>query len=158
MLTRLFFGLVLGLIMYMPRPRRPESPPPIGAPGDRLPSSPDIEEGPWNDVLPHLPGDVEPGPRRPGSPGPTPRVPPTPPPGFDGEWPPASERPDVPPTPPPGHDGPWPDAGQRTIIEAIRELIRELRSLRATAGVAAGDARSGVERIDPPEAPEIVPL
>lgn len=158
MLTRLLFGLVLGLIMYMPRPRGPESPPLIGAPGDKLPSSPDTQERPSIDIYPRLPDDVEPGIYRPRRPGPTPRVPPTPPPGYEGEWPPASERPDVPPISPPGHDGPWPDADRRSIIDAIRELIRELRGLRAAGGASAGDARRGVERIHPSDRPDIVPL
>jgi hypothetical protein len=52
-------------------------------------------------------------------------VPPTPPPGYEGEWPPASERDDVPPTPPPGFEGDWPGT-KPTIRERIIDILRDL--------------------------------
>jgi len=73
-------------------------------------------------------------------------VPPTPPPGYEGEWPPAGERPDVPPTPPPGHEGPWP--GDRpSILDRLRELIQDLRLFDRDPGrrVHLADARVGAE-------------
>jgi hypothetical protein len=130
MLSRLIFGLALGLLMYMPRPRG-ETPPGTLPPGADGP--PDVDTPP---------GDVDPpdwGPVPPVDDGPpiyhgdppigrhfphTPSVPPTPPPGYEGEWPPAGERPDVPPTPPPGFEGDWPGE-HRSIFDRIIELLRK---------------------------------
>lgn len=156
MLARLVFSLVLGLLMYIPRPvprppidtvpPTPDEPPP-GDGGDVPPIGiPDVDPPgtpiPMPDIeLPHWP----PGRGR------GPSVPPTPPPGYEGYWPPASERPDTPPTPPPGHDGPWNPGGGGDISlrERIREIIRELNALlgQGKPGKAVGDADEGVRKL-----------
>lgn len=157
MLTRLVFSLVLGLLMYVPRPvPRP--------PVDTVPSTPEeLPPGGDGDGMPSIdppemdvPGRPIPMPEielpdwptgRPG--GHVPSLPPTPPPGFEGEWPPASERPDVPPTPPPGHDGPWSPGHDSSFRERIREIIRELQVLLSQdrPAKAVGDADEGVKRL-----------
>lgn len=151
MLSRLVFGLALGLLMYMPRPRGPESglPPtlPPGADGPPIDDGPPVidypspEDGPPGDVLPiPLP---DPGGRR-HVPGHTPSVPPTPPPGYEGEWPPAGERPDAPPTPPPGHEGPWP--GRRPgVFDLIDQVKRLLFDVRVDPRMLHADAKVGAE-------------
>ena len=110
MLARFAFGLVAGLLMYVPRPiprppvDNPPSPdtPPPGTEDVPPVDLPDIDIEPPSIPLPDVPTPPD---------GPFdsyPSVPPTPPPGYEGEWPPASERADVPPTPPPGYEGDWP--------------------------------------------------
>ena len=142
MLARLCFGLVLGLIMYMPRPRGPESMPPTGPPGsDDFPT-------PGDDVPPEI--DILPMPQRHRHPEILPDMPPTPPPGYEGEWPPATSGPDAPPpTPPPGHVGPWPGSPKPSIIEQLRELIRSIRELGPTDGAVLRDAQQGADDLEP---------
>jgi hypothetical protein len=143
MLARLVFGLVLGLLMYMPRPRGPESNPPGLPPGaDELPPDGGLDVEPIPLPMP----DVEPMPPK-HYPGPMPSVPPTPPPGYEGEWPPASERPDAPPTPPPGHDGPWPGREKKSIIDVLRGLIDQLQRLDPKDAVATTGAKRGAEGV-----------
>lgn len=155
MLARLVFSLVLGLLMYVPRPA-PR--PPI----DTVPPTPDtLPPGRDGDGVPPKvdpPGRPIPLPeiRLPRMPkGPhgrhAPSLPPTPPPGHAGEWPPASERPDRPPTPPPGHDGPWSPGNDFSFRERIREIIRELQVLlnQDRPAKAIGDADEGVKKLGP---------
>jgi hypothetical protein len=139
MLARLFFGLVLGLLMYLPRPTQPR----INRPDDSPPSPQDVPpEGDGGDLeLPEMAPPIwrHPSPDPPKVPGRghgrLPNVPPTPPPGYDGEWPPASERDELPPTPPPGYDGDWPGAGgERSVRDQLRELLRQIRELLRGSG------------------------
>lgn len=171
MLARLVFSLVLGLLMYVPRPvpRPPvDSVPPT--PDDLPPGSrdgvppidlPDVDPPGAPPVLPDI--EVPDWPSGPGGSDNLPSVPPTPPPGFEGEWPPASERPQVPkgpklpPTAPPGHTGPWnpvdeggvEGGGDSSFRERVREIIRDLRELLAEnkQGKAVGDAGEGVKKL-----------
>jgi hypothetical protein len=119
MLERLLWGLVLGLLMYVPRPMPPRGDGPGSPP--RPPGSPPPGDGPGPIPLPRHR-------HRPSLP---PAPPPTPPPGHHGPWPPACDRPDVPPTPPPGHYGPWPgdDPTPSAISERLREMLAQLRDL-----------------------------
>lgn len=121
MLSRLIFGLALGLLMYMPRPRGPESGPPGTLPPG-VDGPPGVDHPPGDEIPPiELPTDPPIHRKSPF----TPSVPPTPPPGYEGEWPPASERPDAPPTPPPGYEGDWPGSHpslRGRIIDALRDL------------------------------------
>ena len=156
MLARLVFSLVLGLLMYVPRPvprPTPEDAPPT--PGG-FPPDGDIGVPPVDMPEIDLPGlppidmpEIE-LPEHPGM-GRYPSVPPTPPPGYDGAWPPASERPDGPPTPPPGFDGPWSPAPSSSVRERVQELLREIRSLLGPEGslrdTAVVDAGSGAKRV-----------
>lgn len=129
MLSRLIFGLALGLLMYMPRPRGdsppPTLPPGVDGPPDDAPFPPDdgVPDVPATPDMPDLSDLPHPPDRRPAPM--MPSVPPTPPPGYEGEWPPASERPDVPPTPPPGYDGIWPDS-RPSLRDRILDLLRDL--------------------------------
>ncbi|MCW2921774.1 MAG: hypothetical protein JWL76_1648 [Thermoleophilia bacterium] len=163
MLARLVFSLVLGLLMYIPRPvprppvdsvpPTPDDLPPGSGDGDGVPpiGEPPVGEPPV--VLP----DIE-FPDWPSGPGGDnlPSVPPTPPPGYEGDWPPASERPTgpkLPPTAPPGHTGPWNPVegggGDATFRERVREIIKDLRELLSEnkQGKAVGDADEGVKKL-----------
>lgn len=162
MLARLVFSLVLGLLMYVPRP---VPRPPI----DTVPPTPDeLPPGGDGDGVPPIDiPDVDP----PGTPIPIPdiempdfpsgpggflpSVPPTPPPGYEGEWPPASERPQVPPTPPPGVEGPWSPGSDSSFRERVRDIIKDLRELLAEnkQGKAVGDADEGVKKLTPVNPP-----
>ena len=149
MVTRLVLGLVLGLLMARPRPVEPRVAPPSTPtvdredppPGAAMPAPmPDIELPGRPVPMPDIdrPGCTMPAPmpdidrpRRPRHrPMPAPSVPPTPPPGFEGEWPPATERRGLPPTPPPGYVGTWPgentDRSSRIqdLLDQIRELLK----------------------------------
>ena len=156
MLARLVFSLVLGLLMYIPRPvprppidtvpPTPDELPP-GGDGDGVPpiDMPDVDPPGTPIPLPEI--ELPDWPKGPGRD--LPSVPPTPPPGYDGEWPPASERPDAPPTPPPGHEGPWLPGGDSSFRERVREIIRDLRELlnETRPGKAVGDAGEGVKKL-----------
>jgi hypothetical protein len=138
MLARLVFSLVLGLLMYIPRPNpTPGTTPPTpgGTPPGGTPPSGGDDDGPPIRKLPFpLPDEPRgkiPGRRRPH----LPSVPPTPPPGYDGDWPPASEREKLPPTPPPGHEGDWPGSKPgNSINETIKDLMRQIRDLLRERG------------------------
>ncbi len=159
MLARLVFSLVLGLLMYVPRPvprppidtvpPTPDELPP-GGDGDGVPPIGIPEVDPPSTPIPIPDIELPDWPSGPG--GNLPSVPPTPPPGYEGEWPPASERPErpTPPTPPPGHEGPWnPRGGDASFRERVREIIKDLRELLAEnkQGKAVGDADEGVRKL-----------
>ncbi|MCW2922969.1 MAG: hypothetical protein JWM98_373 [Thermoleophilia bacterium] len=143
MFVRLLSGLVLGLLMMRPRPTpsttapttTPPDLPPGAGDGDGVPpvDGPVIEPGPDGPPTtgPHVPTIPRPTfPHRPTTPH-LPSVPPTPPPGYEGAWPPGSsvDGPDAPPTGPPGVDD-WPSTdGGGSIIDRIREALRELRTI-----------------------------
>jgi hypothetical protein len=144
MLSRLIFGLALGLLMYMPRPRGPQSGPPgtlppgvDGPPGADFPPG---EDGPPEIELPTDPQIHRHFPH-------TPSVPPTPPPGYEGDWPPASERPDAPPTPPPGFEGEWPGS-KPSLRERLIDLLRDLGFFDNVKKKAVlMDAKAGVQEV-----------
>jgi hypothetical protein len=162
MLARLVFSLVLGLLMYVPRPvprppidtvpPNPDELPP-GGDGDGIPpiGIPDVDPPGTPIPIPDI--EVPDWPSGPG--GHLPSVPPTPPPGYEGEWPPASERPDGPPTPPPGVDGPWNPGSDSSFRERVRDIIKDLRELLAEnkQGKAVGDADEGVRKLKPVSPP-----
>ncbi len=157
MLARLVFSLVLGLLMYIPRPvprppidtvpPTPDELPP-GGDGDGVPPIDIPEIDPPGRPIPMPEIELPDWPKGPPS-GHGPTVPPTPPPGYEGEWPPASERPDAPPTAPPGHEGPWLPDSNSSFRERTREIIRELQGIlgqdRPTKGVR--DADEGVKKL-----------
>jgi hypothetical protein len=140
MLARLVFGLVLGLLMYVPRPINPDRGTPEGTP-----PSPDGPPPGDDDGAIELPGAEPPIWRHPNPEtgklpgrghGRLPSVPPTPPPGYEGEWPPPSERDELPPTPPPGYDGAWPGSvSEPSVRDQLRELLRQIRELLGGVGV-----------------------
>lgn len=154
--ARLCFSLVLWLLMYVPR----STPRPGELPGGMPPSPDELPPGAGADApddgfeLPAPPRS--PMPRVPSLPprhgGRLPSVPPTPPPGYEGEWPPRSERPAAPPTPPPGHHGPWPGRPGihlqvRDLLEQVRELLRRddatthrHHAVQGTANLGASEA------------------
>lgn len=164
MLRRIAFTIVLGLLMYVPRPM-PR--PPI----DLVPPNPDElppgEDGPGG--LPQVdPPEFNPIPlpepegrkRKPIRRVPhEPALPPSPPPGYEGEWPPPTHRhrPNVPPTPPPGHEGPWKPGVDGTFRDRIRQLIEALKELLGEnpGERALADADSGAKQVTlgtpPPE-------
>jgi hypothetical protein len=115
MFARLLAGLVLGLLMYIPR---------FPDPGfERIPETGPKDDPPTPDQVP--PGDdgppsieIDPPSLEP----PLPDVPPTPPPGYEGDWPPATEVDDGPPAPP---DKPSIFDRFRDIGEGIGKLLRD---------------------------------
>ena len=152
MLVRLVLGLVAWGLMMVPRPNpSPKDFPSTTGPDDQLPPT-DVPDVPELPDTPHTPVPL-PDPGFPKSPPTTrhrphyPSVPPTPPPGYDGDWPPRSERPDIPPTAPPGYEGTWPPTSKPSIRERLRDLWRQIQELLDESGprVRADNAENGVK-------------
>ncbi|MCW2926635.1 MAG: hypothetical protein JWM86_603 [Thermoleophilia bacterium] len=158
MFSRLLHVLVLGLLMYRPRPTAPTSGPPVAPPGvdddDHFPpiGSPD---GPIEiDIDPIPVGTIRPD------------HPPTAPPGHTGPWPPVADGPGgtpPPPTGPPGFEGTWPpreitrpgliptrpSLGDRIreLMQAVRDLKVDPRMVQMRMDVQQGQAADGADTL-----------